>query len=127
MPAGFELLENLPGALLVRRVGVGVEEGDDDGLHSLFSDGLCDIRQLGVVEWPQHLAGGGHPLVDLPAPVTLYQRLVDPGQAIHLRTVAPAELEHVSEAAGGDQRTTSPATFDQGIGRDGCAVKDRRQ
>ena len=42
-----------------------------------------------------------------------------------VRPGAPAELERIAEALGGDERATHPLALQHGVGADGGAVDDR--
>ena len=87
------------------------------------------LRRLGhgrLVERRQHLAVGIHALGALRA---RYSRSISgtegAAQAVGLRPRAPAELEHVAEAPGGDQPDLGDLALEQRVGGGRRAVHDR--
>ena len=74
-----------------------------------------------------HGAVRPHPLGDLEAPAARHQRLRPRGQleAIEMRAVHPRDLEHVAEAARGDEAHRGDAPLHDGVGDGGGAVGER--
>ena len=107
------------------RVGVGVEQADrdrlDPGRRQPFGRGFHARR----VERPPDLAFRPHPFVRLKAQPARHQRLrTAVVQRVHLRDAQAAHLQHVAEAARGDEPGQRALAFQHGVGRDGRAVDD---
>ncbi len=110
---------------LVRRVGVGVQQAhghrlDARVLHRLDGGG----QGLGVDR--PGLALGRDPLRDHDPPLPRHQgRRPVLGQVVQRGPVLAADLDHVPEALGGDQRGGRAAPLEQGVRGHGGAVGDR--
>ena len=121
--SGSSLAEDPHRALLVLRVGVGVEEAHHHAVHALAPDDSGEPPQPILVQRAVHGAVRPPPLRDLQPQRPLDQRLrmieVD---VVHLRPGLAADLEEVAEPVGGDQRDLAAAALDQRVGADGGAV-----
>jgi len=71
------------------------------------------------------LLPGVHPLGNLEPEVARDERREAAGHAVSLRTGAPAELEHVAEALGGDEPGPRQPTLEHGVGGGRGAVDDQ--
>jgi hypothetical protein len=113
-------------ALLVLRVGVGVQEGDRQSLDL----GIDAAAERGVhvffVERGHHAPVGLEALRDFQpkAPRNQRRRLLIP-KIIKLGRPDPAKLEHVPEPSGGDQRRLGAPSLEDGVGRDSRPVDHR--
>ena len=121
---GPELARDLAGAQLVGRVGVGVQEMDDQALAAHGQQGAHGIRQLVLGERRDDLARHVHALVDLDAALARDQRLEAAGHAVGVGPRAAAELERVAEAARGDEPHLGHLALEHGVGGGGGAVDD---
>jgi len=116
--------ERLAQRLLVRRIRVGVQQTDRDALHAVSPEALDDLGQLTEIQRRQHGAVGSDALADLGPKPARHQRLGLGRQidAIEVRPVHAADLEHVAEAAGGDEADGAHAALDDRIGDERGAV-----
>ena len=118
---GQELEEAIARGALVLGVGVGVQEADGDRLDALCAAGLGDGVELGELEWDEDVAVAVDTLVHLEAQPSRHERLgLAADEVVHVGPVAAADLEHVAEAARGDERG-------QGTGALGERVDDDRR
>ena len=94
------LADDLGGALLVRRVDVGVQEADGDRRDAVPEEPPDGRPQAALVERHEHLAVEGDPLGDLPDPGAGDQRggLLDL-EVVQLVALLPADDQDVAEAA----------------------------
>ena len=77
-----------------------------------------------LVERLDHAAVGGDALGDLEAMPARHQRLgLVPGQVEHVGHADAADLQHVAEAARGDQAGPGAGALQDGVGADGGAVQ----
>ena len=120
--------EQLPERLLVRGIGVGVQQADRDALDPVRLQ-LGDERpHLVGRERRQDIALRVHPLGHLEAQVPRHERIRLGGQveAVEMRAVLPRDLEHVAEPARGDEAHGRDAPLDDGIGDQRRAVREER-
>ena len=120
-------LDRPPERLLVRRIGVGVEQAHRHRLHPFGPQGGDDPFELAGGERGLHGAVRPHPLGDLEAPAAGHQRRHPRGQleAVEMRAVHPRDLEDVAEAARGDEADRRDAPLHDGVGDGGGAVGER--
>ena len=116
--------QRLAGHDLMRRVGVGMQEADGDGLDAEAVEMMRQPFERRHVEGDEHLARGVHPLVRLEGEVARHQR----ARAMEIevegvRPVAAAERVDVAKALRGDERGGGPAAFQHGVDRNGRAVQ----
>ena len=105
-------------------VRVGVEVADRDRLDPGRPDALRRRPHPGLVEGAEHLAARPGSLPDLEAELARHKRrraLVK--RLVELRHPHPPELEHVAEAAGGEERGRGALAFEDRVGRDGAPVQ----
>ena len=114
-PARLDLAQDIADALLMCRIGVGVQQRHHHRIDLLALEHLGKLAHLPVAQWDQHVAF----VVE-----TRHQRALDTGQPIHVRPVAPPKLQHVAEAARRDQRAARAAPFDHRVGGDRSAVQN---
>jgi hypothetical protein len=115
-------LEHPPERLLVRRIGVGVEQAHRDRLHALRPQGGDDTPSSPGASG-SHGAVRPHLLGDLEAGGAALAAPAGAGssEAIEMRAVHARDLEHVAEAARGDEAHRATRPLHDGIG-DGGAV-----
>jgi hypothetical protein len=94
---------------------------DDDGFAAQRQQLAGRVAHRRLVERHQHLAVGIHALRHFQAILALDQRMEGAAQAVGLRPRATAELQHVAEAAGGDQPDPGDLALEQRVGR-GCGA-----
>ena len=119
------LLEDLPHAALVVRVGVRVDEADGDGLDTALAEHGGHAPRPGLVDRLQDLAVVADPLVHLEAiaPADVRRRHVLVGvPEVFLR--AAADLDDVAEAGRRDHRGAREGARDQRVRRDGRSVRE---
>ena len=112
-------------APLVLGVEVGVEEADGHGLDARAAQAGGELAALVLVELADDGAVGGDALVQLEAEVALDERRrLAPEEVVHVRDPQPAQLEHVAEAGGRDERRRAAAPLEHGVRRHRRAVDD---
>ena len=86
-------------------VGVGVEVADGNGLHLRVATPPHHLLDVFHSQRLEHRAVLVHPLLHLEPEVAGHERarLLEP-HVVEIGTIAPADLEHVPEPAGGDER-----------------------
>ena len=109
--------------IFVRRVSVGVQQADGDGLDFITAAARDDGVEVFGPQWPEHLSVPVDALPHLkpPAPGDEWARLLEP-HVIQVRAVAAADLQHVAKPGRGDQRGPDPFAFGDRIDDDGRAV-----
>ena len=106
-------------------IGVGVQQADSDRLHPFPHQLRGDALELVLPHAAQDLAGGGDPLVQLEPKAALDEgRRLGEEQVVELRGAQAAQLQHVAESGGGDQRGARAAAFQHGVGRHRRAMGD---
>ncbi len=125
---GIVLAHDRHGARLVRRVEIGEQEADGDGLHARFLELAHGLAHAFLVERLQHLALGRHqPLRHRLAMAALDQRPVLPGDVLHdrvvLRPLVAADVQDIAIAAGRDHAGHGAVVLEDGVGGDGGAVE----
>ena len=116
--------QNFSGALLVGRVGVGMQKTDGDGFDAVFGQlpgqGLHRVH----VQRRQHFALGIQPLGHLERQMPGNQRL-RPGefQIEAFRPVGAANGVNIAKAFGGEERGAGALPFQHRIDGDGGAVQ----
>ena len=108
-------------------VAIGVEEVDHHRLASAREQLARRRRHRVLVERRHHFPAGVHALGHLQAQLAGDERLEPSGEPIGLRPGAAAELQHVPEAAGGDQSGDRELAFQQRVGGGGGAVHQQVQ
>jgi hypothetical protein len=111
--------------VLVVSIGIGVDEGDGERLRAARDEQLRRGCHLVGIDRSSDAAVGERALVDFDAHVAVGDRDEIAPQAPGPPAVAPAHLEHVTEAAGRDDADLRPAPFQERIGADRGAVHDR--
>ncbi len=104
-------------AALMRRVAVGVQEADRDGLDAGLGKTARGIAHLRFVQRRQHVARCVHPLVDFGAEFTRHRhgRFAD-AVVVQVRTRLAADLQHIAKAARGDEPDARALAFDDEVG-----------
>src|SRR5262249_42301029 len=119
-------LDDLFHALLVRGVAVGMQEQDGDRLYALPDRVGHGGAHLILVELDQHLAVRVHALADLVAQVALDQWLVAAKEEIvGFRPIDAADLVDIAEALRGEERARRSRPLQNGVDRNGRAVKKK--
>ena len=114
--AGQQLGELGDRALLVLGIGVGVHEGNRDGFDALRLQVPRETAQLAGIQRGDHRAVGADALGHLVAPFARDQRFVALIVQIEwVGAVAARDLQHVAEAAGGDEGRAVAAALDDGV------------
>ncbi len=111
----------------MRRVDEREEVADRDGLHRLRTQGQHGAAHAVLVERDEDLAPGVEPLADAePAAARSEERrdLRIHRQVVHARALHAAQLEHVLEALGGEDRGDRALVLEDGVGGDGGAVDE---
>ena len=117
--------QQLADALLVDRVQVAVKQADRDRDHVLLGQCTGDFVNPVFVQGLQHGACRVEPLIDLEAEIARHEwpRLLEV-DVVEVRPDLAADLQHVAEALGGDERGPWGLALDQGVGGDGGAVDE---
>ena len=111
--------------MLVRIVGVGVDEADGDGFHALRQEGRCRLANRRLIQRRDDAAVGSDALRRLQPPAPRHQRLrLAPGQVEHAGRANAADLQHVAEAARGQQPGPRADLLQDGVRRHRGAVHD---
>src|SRR5262249_36636300 len=119
-------LDDLFHALLVRGIAVGVQKQDRDRRYALPDRIGHGGAHLILVELDQHLAVRVHALADLVAQVALDQWLVAAKEEIiGFRPIDAADLLVIAEALGGEERAWRTCVLQNGVDRNGRAVKEK--
>ena len=122
---GVFLQDDLPGAALMGRVGVGMEEAERDGANAEGRDAPRHRAGGVLVERVQHIARVAHALDDLEAQVPRDDRLrLDPLEVIHARVVGAHDLQHVPKSSGRDQRGLRQLSLKQRVEHHGRAMHE---
>ena len=125
MRVGQELEEAIARGALVLGVGVGVQEADGDRLDALRAAGLGDGVELGELEWDEDVAVAVDTLAHLEAQPSRHERLgLAADEVVHVGPVSAADLEHVAEAARGDERGQGALALGQRVDDDRRAVDE---
>ena len=124
-PVGPDLPRNFAAALLMRRVGVGMDEMDHQCLGAALAQAMHFPPHRRLVERRQDPAGGIDALGHLGPQIARDQRLEAPGHAVGIGASAAAQLEHVAKAGRGNQPAARSLAFEHGIGGDRGAVNQR--
>ncbi|KAJ0340352.1 hypothetical protein COL154_014178, partial [Colletotrichum chrysophilum] len=115
---------DLAGALLMDRIGVGVQEMDDEGLAALVDQVSERGAQGFLVERQQHIAAGIEALGHFQTQVARNDRPELALHAVGVRAGAAPEFQNVAEATRGDQARAAQIAFENGIRRGRRAVDD---
>ena len=119
------LQDDLPGAALMVRVGVGMKEAECDGADVERLDAARRLAGACLVKRAQHLACVTDPLVNLEAQMPRDDRLrLDPLEVVHAGVVGAHDLEHVPKPPGRDQRGLRQLPLEQGVEDDGRAMHE---
>ena len=105
--------------------GVGVDEGDRDRRHAARAQGPPGLRDLRRIDRQQDRAVGARALVHLDPEIAVHHRHEVAPEAPGAGPVTPAHLQHVAEAARGDQADAGTFPFQKRIGADRRAVHHR--
>jgi hypothetical protein len=111
--------------LLIGGIGVGVDQHDRDRSGPLGQQRAGRSPYLLAVHGRADCAIGERALPHLEAQVAVDHRHEVAPQAPGVAAVAPAHLQHVAEAARGDEPDAPALALQQGIGADRRAVHDR--
>ena len=115
--------QQLADTLLVDRVQIAVEQADRDRDDIVLGQRPCDLVDPGLVKGLQHPAPRIQPLLDLEAEIARHQRgRLFEVDVVERRPDLSADLQHVAEALGRDERGARGLAFDQRVGGDGGAV-----
>ena len=119
------LQNDLPGAALMVRVGVGMEEAECDGADVERFDAARRLAGACLVKRAQHLACVTDSLGNLEAQMPRDDRLrLDPLEVVHAGVVGAHDLEHIPKPPGGDQRGLRQLPLEQRVEHDGRAVHE---
>ncbi len=111
---------------LVRVVDVRVHEVDHQGLDALPAQPQDRLAHLVRSQRRDHEALGVDALVHLEAEIARDQRLEVALEPVGRGARAPAQLQHVAEAARGDEPGAGALALEQRVGRGGRPVDDDR-
>ena len=115
---------DLGGPPLMRRVGIGVQEMDDQGFAAGGQQVLNGVAYLPFVERHAHRARGLEALRHFQPEIARDDGHETAGHAIGLRPGSPPEFDHVAKAARGDHAGAGQPPLQHRIGRRGGAVDD---
>ena len=108
------------------RAGIGIEETNGyrfDPLLLQIFDNLIEFRDI---EGHEHLAIGSHPFLDLQSEVSGDKRSRSLVQGvIHLRPIAPTNLQYIPEALSGEQGRLGALALNQGVDYHRCSVNQK--
>ena len=125
MRVGQELEEAIAHGPLVLGVRVGVQEADGDRLDALRVACVCDGVELGELERNEDVAVAVDTFAHLEAQPPRHERLgLAADKVVHIGPVSAADLEHVAEAARGDERGQGTGALGQRVDDDGRAVDE---
>ena len=122
---GPDFARDIAGAALVVGVEIGVDEVDDERLGVRRAGRPNRLPYLLLIEGRHHRARGVDPFRHLEAPFAGHDRLEAAEHAPRVRPGAPAELQRVAEAPGGDERAAHPLALQHRVGADRGAVDNR--
>ena len=114
-----------PDAALVVGIEIGVDEVDDERFGACRARRLNRRPRLLLVERRHHRARGVDPFRYLEASLARHDGLEAAEHAPRVGPCAPAELQRIAEALGGDERAAHPLALQHGVGADRGAVDDR--
>ena len=109
---------------LMRGVGVGMQEMNDERLAAGGEQPLHRLAHVVLVERHAHGAGGLHPLGHFQPQVAWNDGHEGSGHAIGLRPGAPAELDHIAKTLRRDHAGAGQAALQHGVGGGGGAMHD---
>ena len=124
---GPDLARDGAGGLLVRGIGIGMDEADDQRLGAELEQPAHGGPHRVGVERDHHIALGVDALRHFEAQLARDQRLEAADHAVAEGPRAAAELQHIAEARSGDQAAARALAFENGVGADSGAVHQRRQ
>jgi hypothetical protein len=124
-PVGPDLARDFGAALLVRRVGVGVNEMDHQCLGAAFAQAMHFLPHRRFVERRQDSTGRIDALGHLRPQIARDECLEAPGHAVRIGACAASEFEYVAKPGRGNQPAARSLAFEHGIGRDRGAVDQR--
>ena len=122
---GPDLAGNRAGAALVIGIEIGVDEVNDQRLGTGSPARPRPPSHPVLVERGHHRARGVDPLRHLEAALARHDGLEAAEHAPRVGPGAPAELQRVAEALGGDEGAAHPLALQHGVGADRGAVNDR--
>ena len=124
-PIGPDFPRNFGAALLMRWVGVGMDEMDYQRLGAVLEQAVHGLPHCRVVKRRQDPAGGIDALGHLGPEVARDQRLEAPGHPVRIGASAATQFEHIAKACRGNQAATRPLALEHGVGGDSRAVNQR--
>ena len=123
--AGQLLLQDVARAPLVRRIGVGMHEGDGDAFRALALELARGVAHRLLVERQADMAMHVHALGHREAQRARHQRLgLLDGEVVLVVAAFVGDIEDVAEALGGEQRRARAAPLDHGVGGERRAVHE---
>jgi hypothetical protein len=124
---GNGLAHGALGGLLVRGIRVAIDEADRDHLRARRGQALGRAHDASLVERPHHRAVGPHAFIDFEPPPARHQRHgLLPREVVEVRRPHAADLQHVAEAARGDEPGDGADLLEDGVGCHRGAVDDLR-
>lgn len=120
-----EFGRDLRGAAFMKRIGIGMQEMNDEGFTTRRQQPAYGMPHAVFVERNAHLARRFHAFVDLKAQETRNDGLERAGHAIGLRPGTPAEFDDIAEPGGGDHAGPRQTALQHGIGGGGGAMNDQ--
>ena len=121
---GEALAQERLGALFVRGIAVAVDQADRNRLDAGCGKLIPGCQHARLVQRLDHAAVGRDALHHLQAMPARHQRLgLVPGQVEHVGHADAADLQHVAEAARGDEPGPGARSLQEGVGADGRAVQ----
>ena len=121
---GEALAQDRLDALLVRGIAVAVDQADGDRLDARGHELLAGRNHARLVQRLDHAAVGRDALDDLQPMPARHQGLgLVPGEIEHVGHADAPDLQHVAEAARGDQPGPGAGALQDGVGADRGAVQ----
>jgi hypothetical protein len=122
---GPEALEDSECRQLMGRIGIGVEEVDDDRLATGREQASSRLLHLRLIERNEDASCVIHALADAEPELARDQRLEAAGHAVGVRPGAPAKFQHITKACGRDEASAGELALQERIRRGGGAVDHR--
>ena len=110
------------GLLFVGRVGVAMQEADDNGLAALIEQSPAEPLDLLRIDRREDVALLVAPLVHLQAEISRNERFEIARQAVAVVPVPAADLEDVPKTLRGQESDFGALALEDGVGRHGGAV-----
>ena len=102
-----------------------MKEGDHQDLTPRLDERLCFAPHGVEIDRLDERAVGADPFGHFAAIAPLDQGSKISPQAVGVRAISSAQLQHIAKSRGRDQTAVRTLTLDDGVGRDRCPVDDK--